>query len=416
MPTRMLATSIVKRLQKAGRIAYFAGGWVRDFLMNLPSDDIDIATSASVEEVQALFPKTVPVGVAFGIVIVVEGGHQFEVATFRKDRGYIDGRRPSGIDPANPEEDAIRRDFTINGMFYDPTTEELFDFVGGQKDIKKGIIRAIGNPHERFTEDRLRMMRAVRYSTRFNFPIESETLQAILAHASQLLPSVAMERIWQEFKKMSQFAHFDTGLITLHRLKLLQTIFPSLEDVSTEEIQKRLSSIGHFPKGAPPLLELLELFPSAPLEEVLLLCERLKVSKQEREFAIFLHHANHLLGMPQSWQEALELIEWAKFYAHPSSELCLLIFAAHLTLESQESFVSLHARRRQRLEQSILRMRSQSPIVKAEHLMKEGISPGKQMGLLLTEAERISVNEGLEEREEILSRLKKGALWPKEVL
>src|SRR5580692_5664748 len=120
MPARPAATEVVKKLVDAGFTTYFAGGWVRDFLMQHPSDDIDIATSASVEEVQALFPKTIPVGVAFGIVIVVQDGFQFEVATFRKDRGYVDGRRPSGIDPAAPEEDAIRRDFTINGMFYDP--------------------------------------------------------------------------------------------------------------------------------------------------------------------------------------------------------------------------------------------------------------------------------------------------------
>src|SRR6185437_5720237 len=164
-----VATHIVKRLVEAGHLAYFAGGWVRDFLLNHPSDDIDIATSASVEEIQALFPKTIPVGIAFGIVIVVEKGHQFEVATFRKDRGYVDGRRPTGIDPASPEEDAQRRDFTLNGMFYDPLQKKVLDFVSGQEDLKKGIIRAIGNPHERFLEDRLRMMRAVRYGTRFGF-------------------------------------------------------------------------------------------------------------------------------------------------------------------------------------------------------------------------------------------------------
>ena len=171
MDACQIATSIVKKLQDAGYLAYFAGGWVRDFILKKPSDDIDIATSASVDEVQRLFPKTIPVGVAFGIVIVVQDNHQFEVATFRKDRGYVDGRRPVGIDPASPEEDAQRRDFTINGMFYDPIQDKIFDYVDGMKDLKKGIIRAIGDPNARFLEDRLRMMRAVRYSTRFDFPI-----------------------------------------------------------------------------------------------------------------------------------------------------------------------------------------------------------------------------------------------------
>lgn len=180
MSMLQFATSVVQRLVDAGFTAYFAGGWVRDFLMQRPSDDIDIATSATVDEVQALFPKTVPVGVAFGILLVIEGGHPFEVATFRKDRGYTDGRRPTGIDPATPEEDAKRRDFTINGMFYDPLKKQLFDYVGGQQDIKNKLIRAIGNPHDRFLEDRLRMMRAVRYATRFDFPIEPNNVHQLL--------------------------------------------------------------------------------------------------------------------------------------------------------------------------------------------------------------------------------------------
>jgi poly(A) polymerase len=198
-----LAKQIVQTLVKAGFTTYFAGGWVRDYLMNHPSDDIDIATGAPVDVIQNLFPKTIPVGLAFGIVIVVVEEHQFEVATFRKEKGYVDGRRPTHIESATPEEDALRRDFTINGLFWDPLTETLYDYVEGQKDLRSGIIRAIGDPHARFLEDRLRMIRAVRYSTRFNFSIEIETYQAILTHAKSLFPSVAIERIWQEFHKMA---------------------------------------------------------------------------------------------------------------------------------------------------------------------------------------------------------------------
>ena len=407
MPTRPIATSIVKRLVDAGYTTYFAGGWVRDFLLQKPSDDIDIATNAPVEIVQSLFPKTVPVGVAFGIIIVIEDHHPFEVATFRKDRGYVDGRRPTGIDPATPEEDAQRRDFTINGLFYDPLQDQLHDFVDGQKDLKKGIIRAIGDPHARFLEDRLRMMRAVRYSTRFNFPIESETLQAILAHAPTLLPSVAMERVWQEFKKMSRFSHFDTGLITLHHLNLLPTIFPALRGIPLQEIQERCKVIEHFPKNTPTIVELLELFPHFSLEELLDLCAYLKLSKQERLFVTFYAHAKNLLTIPQSWKP--EPVEWAHFYADPHADICLEIVAAHL--ENRETFLHEHHKRRQLLEQAILRIRSQSPLVCAEHLIKEGIVPGKKMGVLLKEAERISVNKNLEDREQVLLLLKKSPLW-----
>lgn len=407
MPTRKIATSVVKKLVEAGHTAYFAGGWVRDFLMQHPSDDIDIATSASTDQVQALFPKTIPVGVAFGIVIVVEEGHQFEVATFRKDRNYKDGRRPEGFDPATPEEDAQRRDFTINGLFYDPLTGNLFDFVSGRKDIEKGVIRAIGNPHERFAEDRLRMMRAVRYATRFNFPIEPETMQAILDHSQELFPSVAIERVWQEFKKMSQFAHFDRGLLSLHQLNLLPTIFPALKNVPLEEIQNRLRYIESFPKDAPAIAELLELFPNSSLEALLALCDYLKLSKQEREFVCFYHHATQLFGMSEEWQSKLELIEWAQFYASPFSEMALQIFATR----KEKEFLEKHRKRMRQLKPAIVRIQAQNPVIRADHLMQEGIKPGKKMGALLKEAERISVNRGIEEKEALLKLLKQSPLW-----
>lgn len=411
MLAQSFAISVVKQLVQAGHIAYFAGGWVRDFLMQHPSDDIDIATSANVEEIQSLFPKTIPVGISFGIVIVVEGGHQFEVATFRKETGYCDGRRPMQIAQATPMEDALRRDFTINGMFWDPIKEVLYDYVGGAEDLKKGIIRAIGNPHERFYEDRLRMMRAVRYSTRFNFPIDEPTKKAILDHADALLPAVAMERIWQEFKKMSQFAHFDKGLLTLHELHLLQRIFPPLKSISTAEIQERLSFLNAFPKNAPTIAELLELFPQASLEELLELCEYLKLSKQEKELVCFLHHATELLNMPSSWINQLEKIEWAHFYANTHSELAVQIHAAHLTDAKRAQFLNAHRLRKAELHNAVARIIAKDPIINAEILMREGISPGKNLGILLKEAERISVNENIENPNLIIELLKNSKVW-----
>lgn len=413
MPARIAATRVVKKLTDAGFTAYFAGGWVRDFLMQHPSDDIDIATSASVQEIQALFPKTIPVGVAFGIVIVVQDNFHFEVATFRKERGYLDGRRPTSIEPATAEEDAQRRDFTINGMFYDPLNEKLLDFVEGEKDLRRGIIRAIGDPHERFLEDRLRMMRAVRYSTRFDFPIEDETLKAIAAHAKSLFPAVAMERVWQEFKKMSQFAHFDKGLVILHELGLLPTIFTSLEGISVKEIEKRTEPIEFFPKDAPAIAELLELFPNQSLEQHLALCDYLKLSNQDRDIVIFLHRTRSLFGMPLAWRQKLEKIEWAEFYASAYSELCLKIEAARYTEENRAHFLEEHLGRMQLMQAAILRQRNQTPIVRAQHLIDEGIAPGKQMGLLIKEGERISVNEEIDDPKTIIARLKKTPLWLK---
>lgn len=402
--------SVAKKLQDAGFIAYFAGGWVRDYLMKHPSDDIDIATDASVKEIQRLFPKTIPVGVAFGIVIVVEGGHQFEVATFRSDRGYVDGRRPTGIDPASPEEDAQRRDFTINGMFYDPITEKLYDFVDGQQDIQNGVIRAIGDPHERFFEDRLRMMRAVRYSTRFGFGIEEKTLNAIRGQAKDLLPAVAMERVWQEFKKMSVFAHFDTGLVILHDLGILPVIFPDLKEVSSKEIKQRVRYIDKFPKGSPTFAELLELFPKHDLDQIYQLSEYLKLSNKEKAFAKFYHHAQTLFAMPQEWLDKLEKIEWAHFYADPYSEIGLKMLA--VKQKDPEAFWKKQKERQKELKIPIERIRQQNPVVRAEHLLQEGIKPGKLMGELLGEAERIAVNDHLEEANEVLQKLKHSPVWP----
>jgi poly(A) polymerase len=405
------ATSIVKKLTDAGHTAYFAGGWVRDYLLQHPSDDIDIATSASVEEIQSLFPKTVPVGIAFGIVVVIEGGHSFEVATFRKESGYLDGRRPTTVTSATPEEDAKRRDFTINGMFWDPLNKVLYDYVGGQEDLKQQVIRAIGDPHERFLEDRLRMMRAVRYSTRFHFPIELSTKQAILSHAESLFPSVAMERVWQEFKKMAQFAHFDRSLLSLHELNLLPTIFPKLRGVSLEEIGRRLKPLSLFPPQSPPIAELIELFPQPSLEELFELCDYLKLSRSEKECVNSLHRAEQLLSMPPEWQLNLEPAEWAHFYADPYAALALRIKAAHLPEKERDSFLSSHEMRRVRLQNAIHRIQQHTPVVRAEHLIQEGISPGKRMGILLKEAERIAVREGLETAAEVISLLKKSSLW-----
>lgn len=411
MPAQKDAIAVVKTLSEAGHVAYFAGGWVRDYLMHHPSDDIDIATSATVEEVQALFPKTIPVGIAFGIVIVVEGKHQFEVATFRKEFGYFDGRRPTHVERATPEEDALRRDFTINGMFWDPLNEKLYDYVGGQEDLQQGLIRAIGNPHERFYEDRLRMMRAVRYATRFHFPIEEKTYAAIRDHAHALLPSVAMERVWQEFKKMAQFGHFDKSLIALHELGLLGTIFPALKDVRVEEVKKRLAALPFFPKGVETIAQLIELFPDASQNEWLELAEALKLSKQDKEHVRFLHHAKTMLDMPAEWLQKMEKIEWAHFYAHPQADVALAIRAAHLLPTERASFASEHEKRKEALARFILRITSKRPVIDAAALMREGIAPGKRMGALLAEAERLSVNEGIDDPTALISLLKKSVVW-----
>jgi poly(A) polymerase len=199
--TRDDALAIVRRLSDAGHVAYFAGGCVRDALLGLQPKDYDVATDAPPDAVRRLFPRTQAVGAAFGVILVREGRSQIDVATFRSDGRYIDGRRPEGVVFTTAEKDAERRDFTINGLFFDPIDERVIDFVGGQQDLQTKTLRAIGDPNERFAEDHLRLLRAVRFAARFGLTIEAKTDHAIRQHV-QHLPRISPERIAEELRLM----------------------------------------------------------------------------------------------------------------------------------------------------------------------------------------------------------------------
>jgi len=198
---RETAAKIAARLQAAGFAAFWVGGCVRDFLLGREPQDFDIATDARPEQVETLFRKTIPVGKKFGVIIVVEGGQQFQVATFRAEADYQDGRRPEKIEFASAEADAARRDFTVNGLFYDPLTEKIHDWVGGEKDLRAKIIRTIGAPAERFGEDHLRLLRAVRFAAQLGFDIAPETFAAIQALAPKI-KVISAERIRDELVKL----------------------------------------------------------------------------------------------------------------------------------------------------------------------------------------------------------------------
>src|SRR5579875_3193231 len=195
------ALDVVRRLRAAGYETYFAGGCVRDRLLGRAPLDYDVATAAPPEVVQRLFPRTVPVGAQFGVVLVLHGGGRFEVATFRSDDAYVDGRRPSRVHFGSAREDAERRDFTINALFWDPLEDRIIDFVGGEADLRAGVIRAIGDAAARIAEDRLRMLRAVRFAARFGFTIEPATQAAVVAAAPTLV-DIAGERIGEEIVKL----------------------------------------------------------------------------------------------------------------------------------------------------------------------------------------------------------------------
>jgi putative nucleotidyltransferase with HDIG domain len=196
-----IATGIVRRLQAAGFAAFWVGGSVRDFLLGREPGDYDIVTSALPEQIEEIFKHTIAVGRKFGVIVVLEDGHQFQVATFRAEADYQDGRHPEHVRFGDAKADAERRDFTVNGLFFDPVRQQLHDWVGGEKDLRAGIIRTIGPPGERFAEDHLRLLRAVRLATQLGFEIEPETFRAIQANAAKIT-LISAERIRDELIKL----------------------------------------------------------------------------------------------------------------------------------------------------------------------------------------------------------------------
>lgn len=202
---RRFALEVVGKLQDAGQVALWAGGCVRDLLLGQAPADYDVATSARPEQVLEILPyRAIPVGISFGVVRVLAPRHpgiEVEIATFRSDGAYVDGRRPESVEFSSPEIDASRRDFTINGMFLDPVSGRVIDHVGGREDLERRVLRAIGDPHERFAEDKLRLLRAVRMAARFGLAIDPATESAIRAMAPEVI-AVSAERIAQELRRM----------------------------------------------------------------------------------------------------------------------------------------------------------------------------------------------------------------------
>ncbi len=224
---RAIAERIVARLRSAGHEALLAGGCVRDLILGRTPLDWDVATSAQAVEVQRLFRRTVPVGVQFGVVLVLEEDARIEVATFRRDGRYLDHRHPVAVELADPRADASRRDFTINGMFLDPASGQVIDYVGGRDDLEAGVIRAIGDPQARFDEDRLRLLRAVRLAARFGYAIEPATRAAIERLAREVT-TIAWERIGEEIAKILGEGRAREGFELLEATGLLAAILPEV--------------------------------------------------------------------------------------------------------------------------------------------------------------------------------------------
>lgn len=227
-----LALQVTQTLSEAGHLGWFAGGCVRDVLLGREPKDYDVATDASPEEVEKLFAHTIAVGKSFGVIRVIQGNDQIEVASFRKDGLYVDGRRPEGVEYSTPEEDSARRDFTVNALFYDPQTATIYDFQNGLLDLKSKWIRAIGDPSRRFQEDHLRLLRALRFAAELDFQIESSTFQSML-QLSRNVASVSAERRRDELLKFFQAAgrkKWISAFVDLHFDEFALGVSPLLVD------------------------------------------------------------------------------------------------------------------------------------------------------------------------------------------
>lgn len=267
-PDRREAHAIVRRLRAAGHEAWFVGGCVRDELLGRPPKEYDVATSADPDTVQSLFRRTLEIGKAFGVVIVLGPGDppiRTEVATFRADDAYVDGRRPTGVRFTTAEEDAQRRDFTVNGLFLDPDTGRVVDHVGGRADLDARVLRAIGDPRQRFTEDKLRMLRAVRFATTGPFAVERDTWDAVRAMAREIRV-VSQERVREELCRILLSGRSATGFRLLRESGLLAEVLPELRALEGVEQPPEFHPEGDVWQHTLLALEHLDRTPGAGLE------------------------------------------------------------------------------------------------------------------------------------------------------
>ncbi|MEZ6185105.1 MAG: CCA tRNA nucleotidyltransferase [Planctomycetota bacterium] len=288
-PAEVAGKRVVERLRELGHVAYFAGGCVRDRLLGREPNDVDVATDARPEQVQRAFKRTKAVGAQFGIVLVRLGGEELEVATFRADGTYTDGRRPDSVRFTDPREDALRRDFTINGLFYDPLADEVLDFVDGQTDLRRRVVRAIGDPEARFAEDKLRILRAPRFAAALGFDVAPETAAAIKLHVHDL-SQVAPERLWGELLKILSKPTRARGVALCAELGVLGELFPELTDL---ELPHR--TLGSLPVDAPLVATLAGLLAQLDVPAIEGALRRLRASNKEREGALGIAAGVHAL-------------------------------------------------------------------------------------------------------------------------
>jgi poly(A) polymerase len=374
MTNKQAAIKVVEHLCSNGFKALFAGGCVRDMLLGRRANDYDVATDAAPEDVIKLFRRTLKVGAKFGVVIVLVEKQQVEVATFRSETGYVDGRHPAAVTFTSDVEDACRRDFTINGMFYDPIKKEIVDYVNGRGDLKSRLIRTIGKPAERFNEDYLRMLRAVRFATQLDFTIEPQTWLAICDNAEKIT-DISGERIAMELEAILVSPNRSRGAKELIESNLAKAVFPGF---NAEREKLAINVLGRLKRRIDFALGLAAFFVGCPTDDALEKCKFLKLSRNLSKHIRFL-----LAGRDRLLNDKMGLAELRIVLAEPYFED---LYELQRAIQKAEGKSTAALKKLRKREKSLTDVDLKpKPLLNGHDLMKLGAVPGPGLGQLAEE-------------------------------
>ncbi len=394
---RDAALGVVDRLRRHGHEALWAGGCVRDMLLGLEPADIDVATSATPTQIVELFTRTRKVGAQFGVVLVKQGRYWIETATFRTDLDYTDGRRPDRVVFTTAEQDALRRDFTINGLFYDPIEEHVIDYVEGQLDLEAGVVRAIGDPEERLAEDHLRLLRAVRFTARFAFQLDEPTASAVRHHAAKIT-RVSAERIREELEKMLAHPARAAAFSLMADLGLLEHLW-SGSQWPADRIAHVADTLAQLPDNADFVLSLAAVLVDEPPARIPEIGQDLRCSNDQINNTTWLVACKSDLDRSAT----MRLADFKKLLAHDRFDDLLALHRALCLSESRPLDANEAARRRYA---SIPPDRiAPPPFVTGEDLIARGLQPGPRFKTILDALYDAQLDDTLTSREQALARL-----------
>ena len=401
--------NVLTTLYDAGFEAYLVGGCVRDWIRADQIKDYDVATSAKPEDIEKIFPKVVEVGRAFGVMkVIAENGRQIEVATFRKESDYQDHRHPSKVEFSSVIEDASRRDFTVNAFYYDLKTGQVLDFYDGLSDVKSKVIRAIGNPEERFTEDALRLLRAVRFASRFGYTIEPET-EAAIQKLSQLIQKVSIERVRDEIESIISGPRAKDAIMMLQQLKLFESVFPEIA-VAIREKKKiwdytlaTLVHIDHDAESEDPAFYLalihLPALRKYPIDQRGVhaqgIAARLKLSNHQQNLFCYLVQETAKFREVFSMRDAT-LFRWMKHESFP----ILMRFHSLDAMSFDGNHAGLEFVKKAYIEAK--KRFDMKPLITGDDLVKLGMQPGRQFTEILETIEDLSIEGQIKTKDEAL--------------